>query len=103
MARGGVRPNSGRPKGKKSYAGKSESRRVIEARIRELLRRGHETAKQEAARLAVQLLPYDEPRLNAVTAQTEVTHTYVARIPSQILDITEWQEVAKKTLLLDSK
>jgi len=53
--------------------------------------------------LAVQLLPYDEPRLNAVTSQAEVTHTYVARIPSPILDIEEWQRSAKATLLLPDK
>jgi hypothetical protein len=102
MALGGWRPNSGRPKGKKNYQGKSESRKVIEARIRELNRRGIESAKAEAARLAVQLLPYDEPRLNAVTAQVENIH-YVARIPTPITDIDEWQKVAKATLLLPDK
>ena len=100
--KGGPRPNSGRPRGRKSYQGKSESRRVIEARIRELNRRGIESAKQDA-RLAVQLLPYDEPRLANVVAHNTTEVHYVARIPTPILDIEEWKEAAKKTLLLSDK
>ena len=46
------------------------ARDTIEGRIRELLRRGDENSKAEAARLAVQLLPYEEPRLQAVMAKT---------------------------------
>src|SRR5262249_24983820 len=46
------------------------ARDTIEGRIRELLRRGDEQSKTEAARLAVQLLPYEEPRLQAVMAKT---------------------------------
>ena len=106
MARGGARMGAGRPKRgqeKSRKAEKSKSRWVIETRINELLARGIESAKQEATRLAVQLLPYDEPRLNAVTSQAEVTHTYVARIPSPIMDIEEWQRSAKATLLLPEK
>ena len=45
------------------------ARETIENRIRELLRRGDENSKAEAARLAVQLLPYEEPRLQAVMAK----------------------------------
>jgi hypothetical protein len=46
------------------------ARDTIEGRIRELLRRGDEQSKTEAAILAVQLLPYEEPRLQAVMAKT---------------------------------
>jgi hypothetical protein len=88
---GGWRPGSGRPKGATSYKGKSESRRTLETRMRELNRRGTEDAKKEACRIAVQLLPFEEPRLQAVMAQTEITHTYVARLPAPILDLEEWQ------------
>ena len=76
---------------------------MIEARIRELNRRGIESAKQEAARLAVLLLPYDEPRLANVVAHNTTEVHYVARIPTPILDIEEWKEAAKTTLLLPDK
>jgi hypothetical protein len=62
-----------------------------------------ESAKQEAARLAVQLLPYDEPRLANVVAHNTTEVHYVARIPTPILDIDEWQKAAKATLLLPDK
>jgi hypothetical protein len=89
--RGGWRPGSGRPKGATNYKGKSESRKTLETRLRELNRRGTEDAKKEACRIAVQLLPFDEPKLAAVLAQTETKVTYVARLPSPIEDIEEWQ------------
>ena len=90
MPRGGWRPGAGRPKGATDFKGKTKARQFIEARMNELAHRGTESAKQEACRLAVQLLPYDEPRLSAVTAQVESV-TYVARIPTPILDVDEWQ------------
>jgi hypothetical protein len=105
MGKGGARVGAGRPKKgetRPSRAQKSKSRWVIETRINELLKRGIESAKQEAARLAVQLLPYDEPRLANVVAETTTTVTYVARIPHPVKDITEWQEQTK-TLLLPAK
>ena len=46
------------------------ARDTIESRIRELVKRDDETSKKEACRLAVQLLPYEEPRLQAVMSQT---------------------------------
>jgi hypothetical protein len=69
---GGRRPGAGRPKGATNYKGKSESRATLERRMRELNRRNTETAKKEACRIAVQLLPYDEPRLQAVMASTTI-------------------------------
>src|SRR5262249_6848345 len=45
-------------------------RAVLEQRIRELLKRNDEPAKAEAARLAIALLPYEQPRLQAIAAQT---------------------------------
>src|SRR6476659_8410622 len=76
MAGGGKRPGSGRPVGSKSFAGKtgsrprSESYRGVRARIRELGRRKQEDAKKEKVRLELQLLPYDEPRLQATELHT---------------------------------
>jgi hypothetical protein len=100
MPRGGRRPSAGRPRGATSYKDKSESRKTLETRLRELNRRGTEDAKRESCKIAIQLLPYDEPRLQAVMSQAEITHTYVARIPSPILDIEEWQKSAETLLLL---
>ena len=114
MGRGGCRIGAGR-KSKDRYVDangeilpvpkkgpKSKLRQVIESRMRELLRRGHEFAKQEATRLASILLPFDEPKLQSVTAETTTTVRYVARIPTPIKDISEWQKSAE-TLLLPSK
>jgi hypothetical protein len=107
MSWGGPRPGAGRPRRgsekNRRRMGKSKSRYVLERRIRVLLERGTETAEIEAAKWAKELLPYDEPRLNAVTSQSEVTHHYIARIPLPIEDIDEWQKVAKATLLLPDK
>jgi hypothetical protein len=100
MPSGGRRPGCGRPKGASTGLGKSESRKVLEARLRELKRRGTEDAKKEAVRVAVQLLPYDEPRLQAVTGEIKNVH-YVARLPEPILDIDEWQ--AKMVPLLSQQ
>jgi hypothetical protein len=75
------------------------ARDTVEARIRELIRRGDEPSKAEAARLAVQLLPYEEPRLQAIMAQTEHKVTYVARLPAPIESIEEWQKQMKPLLL----
>src|SRR5262249_53328385 len=63
-------PKPGQLMNNKPKARKRLARNTIEARIRELLRRNTEDSKAEAARLAVQLLPYEEPRLQAVMAQT---------------------------------
>jgi hypothetical protein len=68
-----------------------------------LRKRGDEAAKQEAARLALQLMPYEEPRLNAVMAETTTTVRYVARLPEPILDITEWQTKTAPLLTDKSK
>jgi hypothetical protein len=89
---GGKRPGAGRPFGSKSFAGKSESRATLERRLKELNRRGTEDAKKEACRLAIQLLPFCEPKLNAVAVQATTTVTYVARLPAPIKDIEEWQK-----------
>ena len=75
------------------------ARATIENRIRELLRRGDEDSKAEAARLAMGLMPFEEPRLAAVMAQTEHKVTYVARLPSPIQDIEEWQQQTANLLL----
>jgi hypothetical protein len=98
MPAGGRRPGAGRPKGAKTGQGKSESRKVLEARLRELNRRGTEDAKKEACRVAVQLLPYDEPRLQSVVGEVSTIH-YVARLPAPILDIEEWQKQTAPLLL----
>jgi hypothetical protein len=98
MGRGGFRVGAGRPKGATDFKGKTKSRIFIEQRMNELAQRNTESAKQEACRLAVQLLPYDEPRLSAVTAQVESV-TYVARIPTPILDIDEWQKQTNQLLI----
>jgi hypothetical protein len=79
------------------------ARDTIESRIRELVKRGDESSKQEAARLAVQLLPYEEPRLQAIMAQTEHKVTYVARLPEPIQSIEEWQKQVTPLLLPISK
>ena|ERR1700687_4543931 len=75
--RGGWRPGSGRPKGANSYATSTADRRPrsetyngVKARIRELKRRDTEDAKKEKVRLELQLLPYDEPRLQAMEMHT---------------------------------
>ena len=88
---GGKRPGAGRPWGSKSFAGKSDSRATLERRLKELNRRGTEDAKREACRIAVQLLPFCEPKLNAVAVQATTTVTYVARLPAPIKDVEEWQ------------
>jgi hypothetical protein len=72
--------------------------RILRARIRELERRGTEDAKKEACRLAIQLLPYEAPRLQAVMAQTELTTTYIARLPAPIESIEEWQREMTRLL-----
>jgi hypothetical protein len=89
--RGGWRPGSGRPKGATSYRSKPPSYKFLEKRLRELDRRGTEDAKKEGCKVAALLLPHDMPRLQAVMAQTETKVTYVARLPSPIEDIEEWQ------------
>jgi hypothetical protein len=101
--KGGARPGAGRPRRGQERPRKSKSRWVIETRMNELLALGTMPAKQEAARLAVQLLPYDEPRLNAVMAKTEITHHYVARIPEQIVDVDEWQTKARALITYQKK
>ena len=78
------------------------ARDTIESRIRELVKRGDESSKKEACRLAVQLLPYEEPKLSAVLATTETKVTYVARLPAPILDIAEWQKQMTPLLLTQS-
>jgi hypothetical protein len=127
MPRGGVRPGAGRPKIRftsriskeplpadarlKMKRGpkpgqlnnnkpkpKRLARDTIEGRIRELLRRGDEPSKAEAARLAVQLLPFEEPKLQAVMAQTEHKVTYVARLPEPIQDVEEWKRLTAPLL-----
>ena len=77
MGRGGARPGGGRPKGSKSYAEgpaygrpRSATYNGVKARIRELGRRKQEDAKKEKVRLELQLLPYDEPRLQAMELHT---------------------------------
>jgi len=79
----------------------SLGRRAVEGRINELLKRGDEASKSEAARLGLQLLNFDEPKLQAIAAETTTTVHYVARLPEPILDITEWQ--TKTAPLLDKK
>lgn len=75
MASGGYRPGAGRPKGAHSKGPdvgrhRSETYRGVKARIRELGRRKQEDAKKEKVRLELQLLPYDEPRLQAMELHT---------------------------------
>ena len=77
----------------------SLGRRAVEGRINELLKRGDEASKAEAARLGLQLMNWDEPRLQAVMAQTETTVTYVARLPALIESIEEWQKQMTPLLL----
>jgi hypothetical protein len=81
----------------------SLGRRAVEGRIHELLKRGDEASKGEAARLGLQLMAFDEPKLQAVMAQTETRVTYVARLPEPILDITEWQAKTAPLLLPKNK
>jgi hypothetical protein len=57
-----------------------------------------ETAMREASLIAQAAAPYCHPRLNAIAAQTEVTTTYIARLPSPITSIEEWQ-TTMQTLL----
>jgi hypothetical protein len=77
----------------------SLGRKVVEGRIRELMSRSDEPSKAEAARLGLQLMNWDEPRLQAVMAQTETTVTYVARLPAPIESIEEWQKQMTPLLL----
>jgi hypothetical protein len=56
--------------GRKRAAKNGLGRGIIEARIKELLRREDEAAKQECVRLAALLLPYEMPKLQAVMART---------------------------------
>jgi len=77
------------------------ARDTIESRIRELVKRNDEPSKQEACRLAAVLLPFEEPKLSAVMAETTTTVRYVARLPEPIQDITEWQK--RVTPLLSDK
>jgi hypothetical protein len=78
------------------------ARDTIESRIRELVKRNDEESKREACRLAATLLPFEEPKLSAVMAETTTTVRYVARLPQPVEDITEWQK-QMKPLLLPSK
>src|SRR6478672_3004009 len=75
MPAGGRRPGAGRPKGAHSKSPdvgrhRSETYRGVKARIRELGRRKQEDAKKEKVRLELQLLPYDEPKLQAMELHT---------------------------------
>src|SRR5262245_32150525 len=90
----------GPKKGQIKAQNKKFARGVIEARIRELLKRNTEPAKVEAARLAIAIMPFEEPRLAAAVVKSEVSVNYVAELPSPIKDITEWQKTLQ---LLDKK
>ena len=57
-----------------------------------------ETAMREASLIAQAAAPYCHPRLNAIAAQTEVTTTYIARLPSPITSIEEWQTTMQALL-----
>jgi hypothetical protein len=50
--------------------------------------------------MAVAAAPYVHAKLQAIVAQTEVTTTYIARLPLPIENIEEWQKQTK--LLLQS-
>jgi hypothetical protein len=101
MPRGGKREGAGRKSGA-AYPGKrgerSKSYQRILAWANQLWDIGQ---KEKAVRLYEKLLNFDEPRLNAVAAQVTTQVTYVARLPQQVLDITEWQNQTKP--LLDKK
>jgi len=131
MPKGGARPGAGRPRknlpsriskeplptdaplkckrGRKSaqlwngIRPKRLARDTIESRIRELVKRTDEASKAEACRLAAVLLPFEEPKLQAIMAQTETKVTYVARLPEPIQDIEEWQKQMTPLLLKDNK
>jgi hypothetical protein len=77
MSLGGKRPGSGRPAGSQSFATskgdpriRSETYRGIKKRIKELGKRPFEDAKREKARLELALLPFDEPKLQAMEVHT---------------------------------
>lgn len=74
------------------------ARDTLESRIRELVKRCDEKSKQEACKWAKELLQYEQPKLQAIMAQTEVKVTYVARLPAQIMDIEEWQKTTAPLL-----
>jgi hypothetical protein len=109
MARGGAREGAGAKikHGKRVRSDKIELKRIlhdairiIHARMRELERRGEmEGAKQELTKLSMQVLtlglPHVVPKLQAVMGQTETTIRYVARLPSPMETIDEWQEAVK--------
>jgi hypothetical protein len=94
-------PKPGNLMGRKKAAKNGFARNVLEARIKELVRRTDEQSKAEAARLAIALLPFEVPKLQAITQQVESKVVYVARLPQPILDITEWQK--QTAPLLSSK
>ena len=131
MPKGGARPGAGRPckkwpsqiSGQPLPAGaplkckrgrkpgqlwngirpKRLARDTIESRIRELVKRTDEASKAEACRLAAVLLPFEEPKLQAIMAQTETKVTYVARLPEPIQDIEQWQKQMTPLFLKGSK
>src|SRR5262245_36174044 len=63
---------------------KRNARDVIQVRIDELIKRGDEPSKAEAARLAVQLLPHEAPRLQAVMARIESAGDTLTRLLKEI-------------------
>jgi hypothetical protein len=79
------------------------ARDTIESRIRELMKRTDEASKAEACRLAAVLLPFEEPKLQAIMAQTETKVTYVARLPEPIQDIEEWHRQMTPLLRKNNK
>ena len=109
MPRGSRRPGAGR-KPKHQGPDKIELRRILHdairhlhARMRELERRGDmEGAKQELAKVSLQVLtlglPHVLPKLQAVMAQTETKVSYVARLPTPIESIEEWQRETTRLL-----
>jgi hypothetical protein len=74
------------------------ARDTIESRIRELVKRTDEASKAEACRLAAVLLPFEEPKLQAIMARTETKVTYVARLPEPIQDVEEWKRLTAPLL-----
>lgn len=104
FAKGSAKPlNGGRKKGAKNKLLTTRANLRREWKLRKagvtplehflgILRDPHE-ANMRRDWAAVQAAPYCHPRLNAIAHQANVTHSFVAQMPADVIDVEEWQQI----------
>lgn len=110
LPKGGSRVGAGRKRGRKPGSGNRKKSAVIVAACHKsgktplwyMLKVMNDPEAEQVRRdqMAVAAAPYVHAKLQAIVAQTEVTTTYIARLPLPIENIEEWQKQTK--LLLQS-